>query len=169
MAEGTVVQPPVPREAAGIENVLSGRGRRVRRLIADVGATVAVAFFTGNTQHVLAGVPHPAAILKQHERRRVTLQTSGYDESSKVDLAIRVARAVYPLSDCRQIGSRQFEQEPASPVEVGLASPTRSDDQVDGLCARRPPERDYAGLLKGAVATLHLQGDALRCSVRQPI
>src|SRR6266480_5560155 len=137
MAQGAVVQPPVSRESAGIENVLSRRGRRVRRLIPDVGSPVAVAFFTGNTQHVRAGVPHAASIPTQYERSRVTLQTSRYDESSKVYLAIRIAGTVYPLSDSRQIGNRQFEQEPASPIEIGLSSPPRSDHQVNGFRTRR--------------------------------
>jgi len=158
MAQRAIVHPPVSREAAGIENGLSSRG---------VGSPVAVAFFTRNTQHIRAGVPHPASILEQSERRRVTLQTSRYDESFKVDLAIRVARTVYPLSDGRQVGSRQFEQEPAAPVEIGLSSSPRSDDQVDGLRTRRPPARVYAGLIKGILAPLHPEVDALHSGGQQ--
>src|SRR5205814_8366486 len=108
MAQRAIVHPPVSREAAGIENGLSSRG---------VGSPVAVAFFTRNTQHIRAGVPHPASILEQSERRRVTLQTSRYNESFKVDLAIRVTRTVYPLSDGRQVGIWQCAQETTSPVE----------------------------------------------------
>src|SRR5947199_1623993 len=158
MTQGAIVHPPVSREATWIENGLSSRG---------VGSPVAVAFFTGNTQRIRAGVPHPATILEQSERRRVTLQTSRYDESSKVDLAIRIAWAVYPLSDGRQVGSRQFEQEPAAPVEIGLSSSPRSDDQVDGLRTRRPPARVYAGLIIGILAPLHLEVDALHSGGQQ--
>src|SRR5439155_966531 len=98
MAQRAIVHPPVSHEAAGIENGLSSRG---------VGSPVAVAFFTRNTQHIRAGVPHPASILEQSERRRVTLQTSRYDESFKVDLAIGVPPPPEATADTRKPSNRQ--------------------------------------------------------------
>src|SRR5437867_11427575 len=114
----------------------------------DVLAPVTVAFFAGNAQHVIPGVPHGAAIDQDSKRSAVTLQAARDDEPSKVDLAVRIPGAVYPFLDAREIRDRQLEQEPALPVEVGLPPPPRPDDQVDALRSPCPSVRVNAGLVE---------------------
>src|SRR2546429_9807952 len=95
--------------------------------------SVAVAFLTRDPQRIVAGVSHHTAVRLQGEGRGVAFQATRDDESPKVDLAIRIAGAVDPRIDASQIGDRQLEQEPTSPIEKGLPAPPRPHDQIDAL------------------------------------
>src|SRR2546426_4703315 len=99
MAQGAIVQLPPSREACRIENVPSAGLPRMGRVILDMLAPVTVTLFTGNAQHIIPGVPHGAAIDQDRKRGAVTFQAARDDEPPKVDLAVRIARAVYPLLD----------------------------------------------------------------------
>src|SRR6266511_3682247 len=92
----------------------------------------------------------------------MAVQALGDDEASKIDLAIRIAGTVDPPLWSSQIGDRQLEQEPASPVEIGLSSSARPDHHVDPLRSRSTPHRVDAGLVERTVAPLHLEMDAPR-------
>jgi len=162
MAQGATIHPPVSREPRRIENERSAGLRGMRRLIADVFSPLAMTLFTGNAQSVPPGVSHRTPLGLQWKRRAVTLQTARHDESSEVDLPIRVAGAVDPLPRSSQIGDRQFEQEPAVPVEIRLPSSPRPDDQIDAPGCGSTLGRVDAGLVENTGALVHLEGDAGR-------
>src|SRR2546422_3125395 len=132
VAQGTVVHLPVSGEARGIENVASARLRGMRRLIPHVGAPVPMTFLTGDPEHVVARVPRRAGDRADRKRRAVAFQTVRDDESPKVDLAVHVAGTVDPSLDPHEIRGGQLEQQPASPVEVGL----RSEEHTSELQSR---------------------------------
>src|SRR5256886_12356261 len=127
MAQRAIIHPSVPREARGIEDGRSARLRGMRRLKVDVFSPLAMTFFAGDAQAVTAGVTHCTELRLERKRRAVTLQTARHDESSEVDLTIRIAGTVDPLLGSGQIGDRQFEQEPAGPVEIRLPTSPRPD------------------------------------------
>src|SRR6266480_831470 len=162
MAQGAVVHPPVPRETCRVENVASARIRGVGRLIPRMSSPVAMTFFTRDAEHVVAGVPRSAAGRAKRKRRAMAFQTVGDDEASEVDLAIHIAGTVDPPLDPHEIGDGQFEEEPASPVDVGLPASARPEHQVDTLGSRPPPGRVDGGLVERVVAPLHFEVDALR-------
>src|SRR5437667_1485533 len=91
MAQRAIIHPSVPRETRGIENGRSARLRGMRRLKVDVFSPLAMTFFTGDAQAVTAGVTHCTELRLERKRRAVTLQTARHDESSEVDLTIRIA------------------------------------------------------------------------------
>src|SRR6266403_512814 len=74
-----------------------------RHLIPDVGSPVPVTFFTGDAEHVVAGVPRRAGDRADRKRRAVALETMGDDDPAKVDLAVHVAGTVDPPLDPHEI------------------------------------------------------------------
>src|SRR6184192_1723251 len=124
----------------------------MRRLIPHVGAPVPMTFLTGDPEHVVARVPRRAGDRADRKRRAVAFQTVGDDESPKVDLAVHVAGTVDPSLDPHEIRGGQLEQQPASPVQVGLPASPRPDHQVDALGSRPPPGRVDGGLIEDVVA-----------------
>src|SRR5438552_15952177 len=89
-------------------------------LILDVGSPVPMTFFAGDADYVVARVPRRAGDRADRKRRAVAFQTVRDDESPKVDLAVHVAGTVDPSLDPHAIRGGQLEQQPASPVQVGL-------------------------------------------------
>src|SRR6266480_4105547 len=162
MAQGAVVHLPIPGEARGIEDIASAGVRRMGCLILDVGSPVPMTFFAGDAEHVVAGVPRRARDRADRKRRAVAFQTAGDDESPKVDLAVHVAGTVDPSLVPYEIRGGQLEQQPASPVEVGLPAPPRPDHQVDALGSRLPPGRIDGSLVESVIAPLHSEVDTLR-------
>src|SRR6266566_1742447 len=132
-------------------------------------APVTVTLFAGNAQHIIAGVPHGAAIDQDRKRGAVTFQAARDDEPPKVDLAVRIAGAVYPLLDAREIRDRQLEQEPAPPVEIGLPPSPGPDDQIDALRSPRPSARVNAGLVEDTIALLHHEVHAFSTGAEQVV
>ena len=134
----------------------------MRRLIPHVGAPVPMTFLTGDPEHVVAGVPRRAGDRADRKRRAVAFQAVRDDESPKVDLAVHVAGTVNPSLDPHEIRGGQLEQQPASPVEVGLAASPRPDHQVDALGSRLPPGRIDGSLVESVIVPLHSEVDARR-------
>src|SRR5258708_37145722 len=99
MAQGAVVHLPVPGEARWIEDIASGRLRRMGCLILDVRSPVPMTFFAGDAEYVVAGVPRRPCDRANRERRAVAFQAVGDDESAEVDLAVHVAGTVDPSLD----------------------------------------------------------------------
>jgi len=130
-------------------------------------APVTVTFFTGNAQHIIPGIPHGAVIYLDRKRGAVTFQAARDDEPPKVDLAVRIARAICPLLDAREIRDRQLEQEPAPPVEIGLPSSPGPDHQIDTLRSPRPSARVNAGLVESTIALLHDEVHAFSTGAEQ--
>src|SRR5947208_10645835 len=128
----------------------------------EVGSTVRMSVFAGDADDVVAGVPRRAGDRADRKRRDVAFQTVGDDESLKVDLAVYVAGTVDPSLDPHEIRGGQLEQQPASPVQVGLPASPRPDHQVDTLGSRLPPGRVDGGLIEDVVAPLHSEVDTLR-------
>src|SRR4029077_12018110 len=162
VAQGAVVHLPVPGETRGIEDIASARVRRMRCLILDVGSPVPMTFFAGDAEYVVARVPRRIGDRADRERRAVAFQAVGDDESPKVDLAVHGAGAIDPPLDPKEIGGGQLEQQPASPVEVGLPASPRPDHQLDALGSRLPPGRVDGGLIEDVIAPLHCEVDTLR-------
>src|SRR6266576_5381341 len=116
---------------------------------------LAMTLLTGDAELVAAGVPHHAPLPLQGERGAVTFQTARDDQASEVDLTIRIPRTVDPSPESGQIGNRQFEQEPAAPVEIRLPSSSRPDDQLDAPRDRSTLGRIDPGLIESPVTLFH--------------
>ncbi len=133
----------LPVEFSGMDDMGSRAGVGSLQWVFRMKTSRTMTAFAGDSQQVMVLAidiaqigPHRVFFADDLKEGGMAFEATRINRAIKVRLPIRIAGAVDPTFRLSEIGNRQLKEFAASPVEIGLAHFSRSDDDVRALGPR---------------------------------